>query len=255
MPRRSVFVVALVTGALALSACGGGSDDRPSLSSQREPTNVTTSTTLPPYMSQVAQASVLLIAIYNTPGASTPAREYPNPWYVNNQREKQFAVPLVFLVTGHQGNWYRVLLPTRPNGSQGWVRARDVRITAFPYRITVELAAHRITVYNGESVLLQEPVAIGKASTPTPTGRYYLRILWKAPDPNTVYGPYAYGLSGYSNVLTSFDGGDGELGIHGNDDASVLGQSVTHGCVRMSNASITRLSGILPLGTPVDIVA
>ena len=255
MPRRSVFVVALVTSALALSACGAGSDNRPSLSSQREPTNVTTSTTLPAYMSQVAQASVLAVSIYDSPNAPKPSNVFPNPWYVNDQHEQRFAVPLVFLVTGHQGSWYRVLLPTRPNGSQGWIRAREVRITAFSYRIKVELSAHRITVFNGESILLQETVAVGKPSTPTPPGRYFLRILWKAPDPNTVYGPYAYGLSGYSNVLTSFDGGDGELGIHGNNDASVLGQSITHGCVRMSNASITRLSGILPLGTPVDIVA
>jgi hypothetical protein len=33
-------------------------------------------------------------------------------------------------------------------------------------------------------------------------------LLLKAPDPNTVYGPYAYGLSGYSEVLTEFNGGD-----------------------------------------------
>ena len=64
--------------------------------------------------------------------------------------------------------------------------------------------------------MIQEPVAVGKESTPTPTGTYYTRVLLKAPDPNTVYGPYAYGLSGHSEVLTEFNGGDAELGIHGN---------------------------------------
>ena len=49
--------------------------------------------------------------------------------------------------------------------------------------------------------------------------------------------------------------GDAEIGIHGNDDASVLGTSVSHGCIRMDNAAITMLSKQLPLGTPVDIVA
>ena len=147
-----------------------------------------------------------------------------------------------------------MLLPIRPNGSTGWVRAEDVRGVQNPYRIRVELGAHRISVYDGDAVLLQEPVAIGKPSTPTPPGTYYLRVLLKAPDPNTVYGPYAYPLSGHSEVLTSFNGGDGELGIHGNNDASVLGSSVTSGCIRMSNESITRLAGILPLGTPVEIL-
>jgi lipoprotein-anchoring transpeptidase ErfK/SrfK len=70
-----------------------------------------------------------------------------------------------------------------------------------------------------------------------------------------VYGPYAYGLSGHSEVLDTFNGGDAELGIHGNNEASVLGKDVSHGCIRMSNDKITRLAGLLPLGTPVQITA
>jgi hypothetical protein len=76
----------------------------------------------------------------------------------------------------------------------------------------------------------------------------------RSPDPNSVYGPFAYGLSAHSDVLQNFDGGDAEVGVHGNNDASVLGKSVTHGCVRIDNDEITQLSKILPLGTPVDIV-
>jgi lipoprotein-anchoring transpeptidase ErfK/SrfK len=119
----------------------------------------------------------------------------------------------------------------------------------------VELGAHQITVYDGETVVLQEPVAIGKPATPTPPGRYYIRVLLQSVDPGSVYGPFAYGLSAHSDVLTSFSGGDAEVGIHGNNDASVLGQSVSSGCVRMSNEGVTRLTSLLPLGTPVEIVA
>jgi lipoprotein-anchoring transpeptidase ErfK/SrfK len=75
----------------------------------------------------------------------------------------------------------------------------------------------------------------------------------QAIDPTTVYGPYAYGLSSHSDALETFAGGDAEIGIHGNNDASVLGSDVTHGCVRMDNAAITVLSKQLPLGTPVEI--
>jgi lipoprotein-anchoring transpeptidase ErfK/SrfK len=110
-------------------------------------------------------------------------------------------------------------------------------------------------VYDGEEVVLQESVAIGKPSTPTPPGKYYIRVLLQTTDPGSVYGPFAYGLSAHSDVLTEFSGGDGEVGIHGNNDASVLGQSVSAGCVRMSNDGITRLTKLLPLGTPVEIVA
>jgi lipoprotein-anchoring transpeptidase ErfK/SrfK len=253
MTRPSRLVALAVGAALLLGACGGG-DDRPSVAQNRgEPAATAATTTLPPNTSLVATATVPEVQVYDSPDAPAPARGFENPWHLNN--DPKLAVPLVFLVTQRQDKWLQVLLPERPNGSTAWLHASDVRVTPNPYRIAVELGAHRITVYNGEAVVLQEPVAIGTADTPTPTGTYYLRVLLKAPDPNTVYGPYAYGLSGHSDVLTSFNGGDGEIGIHGNNDSSVLGTSVTHGCIRMSNDGITRLTGILPLGTKVEVTA
>jgi len=253
--RRSPRFALVTCLALALVACSGGSN-RPSLESRSARTTTstsTTSTTLPSYASLIAEAVVKTVRVFDTPQETLlPAQQLPNPWFVND--DPNLPVTQVFLVTDQTKGWFQVLLPIRPNGSKGWVRAKDVRIVQNRYRIKVELGAHRITVYDADTVMLQEPVAIGTPSTPTPPGTYYLRVLLKAPNPNTVYGPYAYPLSGHSDVLTSFNGGDGELGIHGNDDASVLGQSVTHGCIRMSNDGITRLAGILPLGTPVEIV-
>jgi lipoprotein-anchoring transpeptidase ErfK/SrfK len=249
MRRVSLLVVAL---AVATSACAGA-DDRPSLSARTQPTVTTTSTTLPSYISLVAEAKVPLIPIYDFPGAPEHSRGLPNPWYVNDEKDKP--VTQVFLVKQQVKQWVEVYLPVRPNNTTGWLRLRDVNVTQTPYRIVVDLSDHRITVYNQGAVLLEEAVATGAAETPTPPGTYYLRVLLQAPNPNTVYGPYAYPLSGHSEVLTSFNGGDGELGIHGNNDESVLGQSVTAGCVRMKNASITMLASMLPLGTPVEILA
>jgi lipoprotein-anchoring transpeptidase ErfK/SrfK len=148
-----------------------------------------------------------------------------------------------------------VLLPIRPNGSTGWIRSSDVTIAPTTHRIRVELGARRITVTDAGTVTYRGPVAAGAADTPTPTGEYYLRVLLQAPDPDTAYGPFAYGLSSHSDALETFNGGDAEIGIHGNNDASVLGTDITHGCVRMGNAAITELAKKLPLGTPVDIVA
>jgi len=54
-------------------------------------------------------------------------------------------------------------------------------------------------------------------------------------------------------VLYSFGGGPGQIGIHGTNDPSSVGRSVSHGCIRLSNAAITRLAQELPLGTPVTI--
>jgi lipoprotein-anchoring transpeptidase ErfK/SrfK len=200
----------------------------------------------------VAKAVGPTVDVFASPDSPAPAVTFPNPWFLND--DPSTPVPQVFLVDEQRPDgWVQIRLPERPNGSTGWVRSTSVQLNADPYRIDVSLTGRSIEVHHGATVVYQGAVAIGTAATPTPTGLFYVRVLLQTVNPNSVYGPYAYGLSGHSDVLTTFDGGDGEIGIHGNNDASVLGQSVTHGCIRMDNAEITALAAILPLGTPVQI--
>jgi len=212
------------------------------------------------YVSQVATAQGSTIAVYANPDDAEPKLELDNPWVIDPD-VPDATVSQVFLVIDEDpenpvgDEWVQVMLPIRPNGSTGWVRRADVTIAENSYRVDIELAAKRITVTNAGSVVYQGAVASGKDETPTPTGNYYLRVLLQAPDPNTVYGPFAYGLSSYSETFETFNGADAEIGIHGNNDASVLGTAATAGCIRMDNESITALTGLLPLGTPVDIIA
>lgn len=245
----ATLAVALVAG------CGGGGGGSGDDDQRSGPTTTApTTTTVPPFTSAIAEAVVPEVQVFDAPNAPAPSMTLQNPWHLNDDPAEP-TVPQVFLVEEENGDWVRVLLPVRPNGTTGWIRTSDVTLVPTRYHITIALGAHQITVYDGEAVVLQEPIAIGKPETPTPPGRYYIRVLLQAVNPDSVYGPYAYGLSAHSDVLTSFNGGDGEVGIHGNNDASVLGQSVSSGCVRMSNEGITRLTQLLPLGTPVEIVA
>ena len=195
--------------------------------------------------SLVAQARGRQLAVFPQLGSRqfTLLLASPNHW----------GTPLVLLVVEDRGAWLKALLPVRPNGSEGWIRESDVTLSKHAYRIRIELQAHRITVLHHGRVLLQEPVAVGTLQTPTPGGQYYTTDLLKQPNPIGPYGPYAYGLSGYSRVLTEFGGGDGQLGLHGTNDPASLGTDVSHGCIRMSNAGITRLAGLLPLGVPVEV--
>jgi lipoprotein-anchoring transpeptidase ErfK/SrfK len=199
-----------------------------------------------PYVHVVAQASGPNVDVFAQPDANaTATMKLANP--------TEDGAPLVFLVQAEKGGWLQVLLPVRPNGSTGWIRATDVVTKRHEYRIVIELTAHRITVFNRDGVFLQEPVGVGKGPTPTPVGVFYTKELLQPPNPDTAYGAYAYGLSGYSNVLTDFAGGDGVVGIHGTNDPSTIGKDVSHGCIRMSNDGITRMAKILPLGVPVVI--
>lgn len=201
--------------------------------------------------STVAWAQGPGVGIYDAPGAARPARRLANP--------QPSGAPLVLLVKDRRPGWLKVLLPLRPNGATGWVRAEEVRLLRHDFGILIELGAHRITVYKGGRVFHQEPVGVGTADAPTPCGEYYTKELIKPVDeagrydPNGVYGAYAYGLSGFSNVLTSFAGGEAVVGIHGTNDPAGLGKDVSKGCIRISNAGITKLARALPLGVPVDI--
>jgi lipoprotein-anchoring transpeptidase ErfK/SrfK len=255
-----VVLVSIAIG--ILSGCGGGGAAAPVSAPTVAPSSVRPASTavpttrpLAPGVSLVAQATVAHLAVFDHPHATRPVRVLDNPWTVDPSVPAS-TVPQVFLVqTRRADGWLRVLLPIRPNGSTGWVRTSDVSVRPVAFRIRVELAAHRITVFDHLGVLYRGPVAVGKPATPTPTGHYFIRVLMEAPNPNTVYGPYAYGLSSHSDALTTFEGADAEIGIHGNNDASVLGHDATHGCIRMDNSEITKLARMLPLGTPVDVVA
>jgi lipoprotein-anchoring transpeptidase ErfK/SrfK len=259
--KRRTFCSLAAALALTLVAAGCGGGGGAQLGRQVGPTTTQPSTTgdtgggAQQASAYVAQAIVPQLSVYNAPGDPAPSEQLANPWVVSPDYPDQ-TVPQVFLVKEQRKDgWVRVLLPIRPNGSTGWVQAKDVRLSANDFHVQVELGAHRITVTQGANVLYQGDIAIGTSDTPTPVGEYYVRVKVKAIDPTTVYGPYAWGLSSHSDALETFDGGDAEIGIHGNNDASVLGHDVTHGCVRMDNAAITTLTTTLPLGTPVDIVA
>jgi lipoprotein-anchoring transpeptidase ErfK/SrfK len=258
--RRRRSCLGLVALTIAIASCGGGASTARGKPAKATTTSAPTTlpaptTTVPAYISYVAavKPSVTSVAVYPSPDATQPPQQFPNPWFYEAGNPAS-QVPQVFLVKSQRTDgWVQVLLPVRPNGSTGWVRASDVTLTANPFHVVVSLSAHTITVTKATSVVYTGPVAVGAPSTPTPSGTFYLYVLLQAPDPTGPYGPYAYGLSSHSDALASFDGGDAEIGIHGNNDASVLGQEVSHGCVRMDNAAITALSTQLPLGTPVDI--
>jgi lipoprotein-anchoring transpeptidase ErfK/SrfK len=186
------------------------------------------------------------IPVSSAPRASSPTTLLPPT--------TEFGTTTVLLATARKGSWYRVSLPTRPNGSTGWLRARHVELRAVRDAIHVDLAARTLTWSRDSRVVLTTPVAVGAPDTPTPTGSFFLTDLLDNADDTGPYGPFALGVSAHSDTLSEFAGGDGQIGIHGTDAPGSIGQSVSHGCVRVPNDVVTQLAQGLPLGTPVTIV-
>ena len=163
--------------------------------------------------------------------------------------------PNVFMVTGSKmingRMWVRIQLPKRPNGSQGWVdeSALELRRTRTWIRITV--STRKVQVFNGGKRIKSFGAAVGTGGTPTPTGLFAIHD----PVPTSAQlGPYIFVLTAHSNVLRTFAGGNGVVGIHGWPASNVLGKAVSHGCVRMSREGARALARYAQPGTPVEIV-
>jgi hypothetical protein len=165
-----------------------------------------------------------------------------------------FGNPLSFAVTERRGDWVRVLLPVRPNGTQGWLRASDVALSVVDTRVVVDLSDAALTAFAGREVIARSPVVIGRPSTPTPIGRFFVTDH----DPRnrgSAYGPWVLPLSGFSQAMDSFADGVPVLAMHGTNRPELVGAAHSNGCLRMPNDVIDMLRARLPLGTPVDIVA
>ena len=149
--------------------------------------------------------------------------------------------------------WLHVMLPGRPDGLTGWISEQGTRPLVTPWRLAVDLAARRVKVYDDGSLTRTFSAVVGKPSTPTPTGEFFVQEVLQM-SPSEPGGPFALALSARSNALQEFEGGPGQIAIHGRDNlGGTLGTAASHGCVRLATASIDWLSSRIGPGTPVTI--
>ena len=244
-PRLALIAVLPVLVALGAACSGRSAASSTSTSTASSSESTTTTVERPAERGDlVATAQGSEVHVYASETSAEPVAVLRDPDY-----------SLVFAVEEQRATRVRVLLPTRPNGSTGWLALDEVTIATNPYAVHVSLTGHTLTVTEAGLVVLETAVAVGAAGTPTPTGQFYVLDLLQPPVPDGPYGPYAFGLSAHSDVLTDFGGGDGQVGIHGTNRPDQLGTDASHGCIRVSNEVVEQLAGLLPLGTRVEIVA
>ena len=255
--RRSLLVVSFVTVlGVGLTACSGSRTSSMPASSAPASTSVSVSASTAVKSGDgftltggvVAKARGPL-AVFNDLDASGPLLTLP--------AHTTFGSPTTLLVNawqGPDGEWLRVSLPTRPNGSTGYVRTAAVELASVTRRIDVDLAAKHLRVLDpAGTLLLESAIAVGSPENPTPTGSYFVTDVIDTQNDGGDYGPFAIGVSAHSDTLTEFNGGDGEIGLHGTNNPASIGNAVSHGCVRLPNDVVVQLAGMIALGTPVTI--
>ncbi|HWI23034.1 MAG TPA: L,D-transpeptidase [Baekduia sp.] len=164
-------------------------------------------------------------------------------------------LPVVGRATAANGAaWLRVRLSGRPSQPLGWIRATRTRSTQTPWRLRLTISSRRLTVYHYGRAVRRFAAIVGAPSTPTPIGEFFVEEALRLSG-GAVGGPFALATSARSTVLQEFAGGPGQIAIHGMGNLSgQMGTAVSHGCIRLSYASITWLAGQVGRGVPLTIV-
>jgi lipoprotein-anchoring transpeptidase ErfK/SrfK len=193
----------------------------------------------------------------------TPHRAVSSP----NRREKVGAihalrpitgirtvVPVLGHATSADGvNWLRVLVPGRPNGRTAWIAKRGTVPRETGWHLVVRTSARRVLAYFHGGLVRSFAAIVGKPSTPTPHGHFFIEEMMRV-NAGMPGGPFALALSARSDVLKRFEGGPGQIALHGIANlGGTLGTAVSHGCVRLGNRSIRWLTKRVAPGVPVTI--
>jgi lipoprotein-anchoring transpeptidase ErfK/SrfK len=148
--------------------------------------------------------------------------------------------------------WVRVRLPQRPNNVTGWAaRSALGDFHVVHTKLVVNRRTLRLTLYDHGRPTFRARVGVGKPSTPTPAGSFWIREKFHTAG-NPLYGTRAMGTAAYSNTLTDWPGG-GIIGLHGTSEPELIPGRPSHGCVRLRNRDIVRLYRLTPVGTPLLI--
>jgi lipoprotein-anchoring transpeptidase ErfK/SrfK len=259
--RRLGAVVAVVILAVVTAGCGSrtaGLGATPPHHAHRtteaasSPDTTTTTTNSNPF---AVPADTLVATLkggvpgYRYAGDATPSTTVPGSWY---------GYPSVLPVIDTLPGWLEVRLAQRPNGSTTWVHQSDATLSNTPYAIVVDLATEHLYVYENGTELMDVPAGIGAPDDPTPTGQYFMPMIYPSPGPG--YGPFVLVTSDHSDTITDWENsGDAIIGIHGPIDSAAdaeigtTGAAISHGCIRLHDADMAQLS-VIPAGTPIEIV-
>ena len=122
------------------------------------------------------------------------------------------------------------------------------------WHIVVDLSARSVVVYDRGRAVRRFLAIVGKPSTPTPRGEFFVEEDVKL-SASAVGAPYALALSARSDVLKQFDGGPGQIALHGVANVGgTLGTAASHGCIRLSVDAIRWLELRIGPGAPVTIL-
>jgi len=165
-----------------------------------------------------------------------------------------FGNALVYrVVAGQPGDaWAKVFVPARPNGTTAWVQTSQFNWGSSNRMLQINISNNTVTVFEGSNVLVTTSAVMGKSSSRTPLANGWVEEIMAGP--SSAYGPRLISLGIFSQDLNSFGGSIPKIALHGTNNPGLMGQYASNGCIRVENAIINQIAGMMPLGSKVVIV-
>jgi lipoprotein-anchoring transpeptidase ErfK/SrfK len=125
-------------------------------------------------------------------------------------------------------------------------------------RLVLRLDERRLYAYQGDRIVASYPVAVGRDEWETPTGEFTVfqrqqNPAWEHPLTGAIVPPGPENPLG-ARWIGFWTDGTNSIGFHGTPHEHLIGQAVSHGCVRMHNADVIELYDQVELGTPVVVL-
>jgi hypothetical protein len=242
---------AVLPGLLALclaAGCGQGADGGTPNRAEKSPFAVASG----PPTGGVAGTGSLTAYV----SAATPLRASPGGKALATlPKRTEFGSPQVVPVQERRDGWLRVTSSQLGNGGSGWIRADRAKLFRLDYAIEENLARRELTVRRGSKVLVRTRTAIGRSEAPTPRGTFAVTDRLLIDHPGSPYACCVLALSAHQPKIPQGWGGGDRVAIHATADPSSVGKAVSLGCLRVRTDVMRRLVRLVPLGTPVRIVA
>jgi lipoprotein-anchoring transpeptidase ErfK/SrfK len=239
---RVAVVVGVLAAALAVVPLAGATDGSPAKSAAPGTTELLS-------LPRAGEIISSRLVVRSKPAKTAPAVVVMHQFRPDFRR--QIVLALAWHVDVRDKTWFKIVVPGRPNGRRGWVLANGVSLRTMYREIRIDRSARRLELWQGDRLLLRTKIAVGAKGMETPLGTFY--ITWKFVPNAPILGAYAFETSAYSK-LSDWPGG-GIVGIHGTPWPWLLGQAVSHGCIRVHNRAILKLRKLVNVGTPIRITA
>jgi hypothetical protein len=118
--------------------------------------------------------------------------------------------------------------------------------------LLVSLPDRQLALIESGQVKKVYPVAVGKDSTPSPTG--FFKIVARVTDPAYYHEGKVIAPGPRNPLGTRWMGlGYKGYGIHGTNAPNSIGKAASHGCIRMEKRDLEELFALVKVGDEVEI--